>query len=339
MSIKYLNAAINASGFSSSEKIVLFILSNYADENGYCWPSMKVLMRGTGMSDRGIQKTLLKLIKWGVVQRQRRYRNERQTSNGYYLDLFMIMTPEHSSPSPVNTTTPPPEQGSPLLTTSIEPSVEPPIAGQKTVPKEIAMKSGVKGISKGTVKISADEVQTALSDKDKAQGTTDLLDEFVSKKLTAGTLAMFWRRLIALNCPEYGPMSELKKKEMGHLVQLKKYFGQKRVLESIAILVERWIDFTKHAEAYFDAYKSPLLPSLPYMVVNSQAAVSYREMVGKILQPIANKDQKHHNIVKGKLAAVIKTAAEVKDKSLASDEKPMSLEEFMIIEQEHEEGK
>ncbi len=311
------------------ERIVMIALANYADADGYCWPSMKQICKISQTNHRATQRIIARLIQKGVLRREPRFKRGGQTSNGWYIDSFVLaqgVSPVHAPhvpavhPPHVLTDTP--------LTISIEPSVEPPIAGQKTVPKEIAMKSGVKGISKGTVKVSADEVQTALIDKNKIQGTTDLLDEFVSKKLTAGTLAQFWRRLIALNCPEYGPIAEMKKKELGHLVQLKKYFGEKRVLESIAILVERWIDFTKYAEGYFDAYKSPLLPSLPYMVVNSQAAISYREMQWKVLQPIAKIEQKHHNIVK-----------EVPVKLKSSDEKPMTLEEFEKIEQEHEGGK
>ncbi len=205
-------------------------------------------------------------------------------------------------------------------------------AGQKDVPvtssEKVVMKSGMKGgPKKGSVKVSAAEVQAQVTENTDTATHQGLLDRYSAKKASTAVLASFWKRMIRLHHPEYGIIAEFKTKELGHFTQLRKYLKQD-VLEAVAQVIENWVDFTKYAESNFGAYNSPMFPTLPYLIVNSQALISYKLLNDKenTLQPIASKEQKGHTIVKEGSNGIAK-------QSTPKDDKPMSLQEFMEIEE------
>ena len=64
-------------------KLVLFILSNYADQEHSCYPSEKHIANIVGVSDRQVRRCLDWLEKKKLLVKQRRY----GTSNRYYLNV------------------------------------------------------------------------------------------------------------------------------------------------------------------------------------------------------------------------------------------------------------
>jgi DNA-binding FadR family transcriptional regulator len=93
MSIQGLNWCIKQTTDTPTTKLVLFILSNYADENGSCYPSEKKLGELVGVSDRQIRRCLTYLIANGLITSQAR----KGTSNRYFLsmdtDVLPLRTP------------------------------------------------------------------------------------------------------------------------------------------------------------------------------------------------------------------------------------------------------
>jgi len=72
MSIKALNWAIEYPDLKSGQKLLLIALANYADEDGACWPSIKTLMRITGMCNRSVIDNLSNLTQKGIIEKRAR---------------------------------------------------------------------------------------------------------------------------------------------------------------------------------------------------------------------------------------------------------------------------
>jgi len=93
MSIQGLGWCIKQETDTPTTKLVLFILSNYADEQGSCYPSEKHLASIVGVSDRQIRRCL----KWLITNNLIRAEHRTGTSNRYYLtmdaDVHTLRTP------------------------------------------------------------------------------------------------------------------------------------------------------------------------------------------------------------------------------------------------------
>ena len=83
MSIQGLGWCIQQKTDTPTTKLVLFILSNYADEKGSCYPSENHLASIVGVSDRQIRRCLKWLIANGFIEAECR----SGTSNRYYLSM------------------------------------------------------------------------------------------------------------------------------------------------------------------------------------------------------------------------------------------------------------
>ena len=83
MSIEALNWCKNQDGPSPTSKLVLFVLSNYADEEHSCFPSEKTLGRICGISDRQVRTHLKKLEASGLLT----IISRTGTSNRYVLGV------------------------------------------------------------------------------------------------------------------------------------------------------------------------------------------------------------------------------------------------------------
>lgn len=131
MSITALNWAFSAEVKSPAAKFVLVALSNYADEDGYCYPSQARLARDTGQSDRTVRRHLAQLEADGwITRRQRRRQNGSRTSDAFNLnraerkrsDWPVVTEPTGQSDRNNRPTCP----NLPDNLTRPEPSVEPP---------------------------------------------------------------------------------------------------------------------------------------------------------------------------------------------------------------------
>ena len=83
MSVEALSWCKNQICPNPTCKLVLFVLSNYADERHSCYPSEKHLAKICGVSDRSIRRCISALKEFGLVSIQLR----AGTSNRYFLGV------------------------------------------------------------------------------------------------------------------------------------------------------------------------------------------------------------------------------------------------------------
>ncbi len=82
-----------------SVKFVLLALADAADDNGHCWPSVATIANKTCLEDRSVQRILSKVKIDGLLEIERRYKNDgAPTSNRYR--LAMKTSGDKTSPSP-----------------------------------------------------------------------------------------------------------------------------------------------------------------------------------------------------------------------------------------------
>ncbi|MGY2048883.1 helix-turn-helix domain-containing protein [Methylobacterium sp. JK268] len=74
MSISALNWALNVQVGSASQKLVLLLLANFADEQGRSWPSQKVIAEKACLSVRSVVTALAELETAGFIRREARWR-------------------------------------------------------------------------------------------------------------------------------------------------------------------------------------------------------------------------------------------------------------------------
>lgn len=83
MGIEALNWAIKKKTDTPTTKLVLFLLANYADENGMSYPSEKHLGELVGVTDRQVRRC----TKWLQDNNYLRIEPRKGTSNRYYLTM------------------------------------------------------------------------------------------------------------------------------------------------------------------------------------------------------------------------------------------------------------
>jgi hypothetical protein len=83
MSVEAITAAKYIDCKTPSVKLVLFVMANYADERGSCYPSEAHLGKICGISARQVRRCIKQLEEMEVVRVQHR----TGTSNRYFLTL------------------------------------------------------------------------------------------------------------------------------------------------------------------------------------------------------------------------------------------------------------
>jgi hypothetical protein len=87
MSIEAIQWALDAQA-PMTQKHVLLILANYADERGECWPSVENMAEKCGASKRTVINAVSKLIDGGFLTASSQFRRDgRRTSNRYTLNF------------------------------------------------------------------------------------------------------------------------------------------------------------------------------------------------------------------------------------------------------------
>jgi hypothetical protein len=81
VSVQALSCAMSIRGVSASEKLLLLVLANYADDKMMCWPSHKRIAEDTSLSQRTILSLLKGLEARGVITRSERHRHDGSRSS------------------------------------------------------------------------------------------------------------------------------------------------------------------------------------------------------------------------------------------------------------------
>jgi hypothetical protein len=87
MSVQAISWALGCKTAKSSDKFVLVVLANYADQDGFCWPHVGTIAELTLLSVRAVRRCLTRLdVAFLTVEKQRGTFGQ-QASSHYFLDL------------------------------------------------------------------------------------------------------------------------------------------------------------------------------------------------------------------------------------------------------------
>jgi hypothetical protein len=134
VSVQALSCAFALRGLSSSEKLVLLALSNFANEQMQCWPSQERLALDTELSARTVWAALKSLEDKGLVSRVTRKRADGTRTTDVFTLHFALQVWAEPLANPANSTRNPCEdQSQPVpqpvamvaTLTTFEPSTDP----------------------------------------------------------------------------------------------------------------------------------------------------------------------------------------------------------------------
>jgi len=135
MSIRLMSRVFDLRLSSVTTKMVLLVLADNANEQGFCWPSIATVARKSGLCERSVQHQLKLLEALTLVER-----TERNGHSSIYQLVLENPTPVDSPPQDVHPTpadcAPGGERGAPPGVNVVhpEPSVEPSIEPSKEPP-------------------------------------------------------------------------------------------------------------------------------------------------------------------------------------------------------------
>lgn len=104
---------------SPLSKLVLVALSEFANETGLCWPSIRTLAIRCEVSERTVQKEIRKLESLGLIKTRP---SPGRTSNRYTVTRATVGPGSSKQPRPMDTVTPSNRQGIPVQYTGLTPS-------------------------------------------------------------------------------------------------------------------------------------------------------------------------------------------------------------------------
>jgi hypothetical protein len=96
MSVQAISWALDHRVQSVTEKVVLLVLANYANEYGISWPSQRTLAENAACDERTVRRTLVRLEARGVIRRiaRRRGNGSRQS------DMILMSAFDGRKPAP-----------------------------------------------------------------------------------------------------------------------------------------------------------------------------------------------------------------------------------------------
>lgn len=110
MSIRIMTAVWERTDLSSTHKLVLLALADWANDEGLCWPSINRLAVKSGLTSRSVQKSIRALEETGFIKR------EEVTGKGNRYWISIPLNDVHPCPTftpPLNDVHPTPEPRSP----------------------------------------------------------------------------------------------------------------------------------------------------------------------------------------------------------------------------------
>ena len=87
MSVQAISWALGCKTAKSSDKFVLVVLANYADQDGFCWPHVGTIAELTLLSVRAVRRCLTRLDGTFLTVEKQRGTFGQQASSHYFLDL------------------------------------------------------------------------------------------------------------------------------------------------------------------------------------------------------------------------------------------------------------
>lgn len=68
-------------------KLTLLALADHCNDDGFCWPSIDSLVKKSSLARSSLIANVQKLCDMGIIEKQKRYKNGRRSSNEYRLKI------------------------------------------------------------------------------------------------------------------------------------------------------------------------------------------------------------------------------------------------------------
>ena len=192
---------------SPNLKLILMALSDAADDDGICWPSVSMLAKKCNVSTRTVRRGLQSLIENGLLVSEPRYRNDgSNSSNRYRLQLGggdkLSPTPDSGDRPPGHVCQGPPDtRVTPRTTTGIQNESPPPLNHGAEAKRQDPSAGGgdLLGLEypRGLSRVECDEARVKLAglNEDLAQQLLDELAASMKKGVIKTTPLAYLRGL------------------------------------------------------------------------------------------------------------------------------------------------
>lgn len=87
MSVQAISWALGCKTEKSSDKFVLLVMANFADQDGFCWPHVATIAELTMLSVRAVRRCITRLDGTFLTVEKQRGTFGQQASSHYFLDL------------------------------------------------------------------------------------------------------------------------------------------------------------------------------------------------------------------------------------------------------------
>lgn len=102
MSIKLMAKVWDMKGLTATEKLILLVMADYANDNGVCWPSQGAIADKCDCSRQYVNQTIGKFEKDNVLVKESRFKDNAQTSSLYRLTIDGVNRVDRGVSTPVD---------------------------------------------------------------------------------------------------------------------------------------------------------------------------------------------------------------------------------------------
>lgn len=201
--------------------------------------------------------------------------------------------------------------------------------------KSILDRGKIKELTKPVNVLPCDSLPEGKKDMPKITTVAEIRNQVFRKanenpeKFNYSSLVPIWRQYVIENNPSIKIIPEFKLKEKAQFNQLGKIFKK----DSVAIfktVLSNWNQFTTHCEANAGAFKTPLIPTLGFLVKYSGMAVNYHAVMTEV-SGSSNEKQEERPAPSGDFSAQSESS---KNDNEENDEGAMSLEELLAMDED-----
>lgn len=186
MSIKLMTAVWEREDLTSTHKLVLLALADWANDEGLCWPSINRLAVKTSMAGRSVQRLIRQLEEMGFIRRE----EEIGKGNRYWIKIPLTEChPCHSVTPPLTECHPTPDTVSPN-TSEIHQLNTTLICASNDAPEQPALIEDDKALSIHDVVEAWNDTADKLG-KPKVQRLSDGRKQVIRQRIKQNTLDDF----------------------------------------------------------------------------------------------------------------------------------------------------
>lgn len=102
MSVKIMSFVWDNMELKGNNKLVMLCLADFANDEGYCYPSIETIARKSGIAESTTKGVIKRLVEDGILQKKQRSKlgdsgRRVATSNAYYLNIGKIVSGAYES--------------------------------------------------------------------------------------------------------------------------------------------------------------------------------------------------------------------------------------------------